>query len=278
MKKNTAMAYKGGFFHLYLFFIVTLTLVGIGTYYVGNKIIKEPRKVTILKDEYYVRDANGVYRYNGVDTSANSPYLDSISNFGGSSSVYRPDYSSNQPQETLPSPPQPIEATSTQPDITEPEPMAVTPIDTQSLDVFTSKINPKISFPVPIGGKVIENGTKDEITFTVSLQDSRKLIMYYEKKDQPCYNPVTAFPINPNDGVDFRIVHETLQGTLKNTVRFEQAYEEYGTYAGLVGFRADTCILTAVPIRLQIRSLGFIRRDINDAFSLMKEIIYNFNA
>ncbi len=140
-------------------------------------------------------------------------------------------------------------------------------------ETYKSKINKKVSFLVPVGSTVIENGSLTSITFNINSPDNKTYIMTYGKAAQGCFDAIGSFSIGAGEGVDFRIIQDNKDLTLKNNLHAIRLFEMYGSYAGMIGFRGNACLQSAVPTRIEIKASGYGRYEGSKAYLLFDEMI-----
>lgn len=161
-----------------------------------------------------------------------------------------------------------------------------TPISSEAIvldDVYTSKINPRITFPIPAGTKVKEVGvngneagdpsiTKSGQLFTFSIKD-KDVTLSTEKVASGCFNPLISFAIPSGLGIDYRILYTQKEVTLSNTYQAIIGTEEYGTYKGMAGYRGTSCVQSAVPTKIDMRSAGWKKTEQKEALKLIEELL-----
>ncbi len=143
-------------------------------------------------------------------------------------------------------------------------------------DVFKSKINKKVSFEVPAGSVVNESGSASAITFTFASPDNKTYVVTYAKAADGCFDGIGSFKILPGQGVDFRIIQDKQEVDLKNKMHALRLFEMYGSYDGLVGFRGNACVMSAVPTKIEIKASGYDRTEGQNAYMLFDQMIQSF--
>ncbi len=150
--------------------------------------------------------------------------------------------------------------------------------------VYTSKINPRITFPIPVDTKVKEVSvdTNDDTgntstkkrgqLFTFSIKE-KDVTISTEKVAAGCFNPLISFAIPSGLGVDYRILYTQKEVTLSNTYRAIIGTEEYGTYKGIAGYRGTSCVQSAVPTKIDIRSAGWKKAEQQEALKMIEELL-----
>lgn len=149
-------------------------------------------------------------------------------------------------------------------------------------EVYTSKNNSRITFPIPANTKVKETKSANPentsgsaspiITFTFNVDD-KDVSMTVVKISQGCFNPLIAFAIPTGLGVDYRILYTQKEIDLSNTYRATIGLEEYGTYSGLAGYRGTSCIQSPVPTKIDIRTAGWKKGEQQAVLKFIEEIL-----
>ncbi|MFM2383510.1 MAG: hypothetical protein RIQ72_82 [Candidatus Parcubacteria bacterium] len=148
---------------------------------------------------------------------------------------------------------------------------------------YTSKNNSRITFPIPAGTKVKEvsvgtddisnNSTKKSgQLFTFSIKE-KDVTISTEKVAAGCFNPLISFAIPSGLGVDYRILYTQKEVTLSNTYRAIIGTEEYGTYKGMAGYRGTSCVQSAVPTKIDIRSAGWKKAEQQEVLKMIEELL-----
>lgn len=140
-------------------------------------------------------------------------------------------------------------------------------------EVYKSKLNKRISFNVPQGSDITETGSQTDIKFIITEPNTKKYIMTFKKESGGCFDPLGSFSIQAGQGVDFRIIQKNNEIMLQEKIKTLQLFEMYGTYAGAIGFRANACIYSAVPTKIEIRTSSYGRYEGEEAYIEMDKII-----
>ncbi len=148
---------------------------------------------------------------------------------------------------------------------------------------YTSKNNSRITFPIPAGTKVKEVSVGADDTSNTSTKKSGQLFTFSikekdvtistEKVAAGCFNPLISFAIPSGLGVDYRILYTQKEVTLSNTYRAIIGTEEYGTYKGMAGYRGTSCVQSAVPTKIDIRSAGWKKTEQQEALKMIEELL-----
>jgi len=275
-----------GFLHFYLATIAVITLFGIVAYSLGKMIPDGPIE---LREQYDIHNQN--YRQgtdfslvgNTGETSGNTGrtireqngYVQQLDNSPSYTSIRQTLPSTIggggtgvSIQQGSPSAEQIVAQTSPQPQNLAPvqDPQSLqnsqntqNQIVPQAQSVFTSSINPRIQFSVPEGASPVkQSGTKSNSTYIIDTEDGVRYTMHINQTAMQCYNTLQTFTIPAGQGIDFRIIHREVEGTLKNGIhRIIKSYEEIGEYDnGRYALRLVGCVSGGTPMQIEIYAPG----------------------
>lgn len=276
---------------LYAFSILFIALVGFAAYFLGTYTpgvtSEDQTKYNSDLAESIIKEYSGAQRVY-PDSRTNFPSINNYSSYtsSGSSGSDGSESNSAATNQTRENTNQDVQnrdinentkpAIASIEDVTEVVPLSDIPVETQfgnDFELYKSKLNKRVSFLIPANSKVEETGSVTKIKFQIIAPNAKRYVMAYEKVQDGCFDALGSFSIGSGQGIDFRIIQDNKEIILDNDLKALRLHEMYGSYAGSVGFRGNTCIKTAVPTRVEIRASGFGRYDGADAYANFDKII-----
>ncbi len=270
-KRNTEhVAGTPGFLHATLFIICSLFLIVVASHQIGKRI--PTGSIEILDPDGGRHEEAGIardydtYRVDKADAEARAKQqaLDSMYRGVNVRQVSEP--VPDAPAESAPVNnvnAMPNDAASTD----DAANSAVTP--TMESNLFTSKINERISFKYPAGAKVTEKNMSTgaeshAISFTITDSAKRAISVEYDKVAGGCFDPIRSFAISPNSIIDYRILAPTRSLNVEGKHPAERTDEEIGSYL-FAGphperpfiYASNVCIQSAIPTRIRLSSTQY---------------------
>lgn len=290
--RNTSHAAGApGFLHVTLFIICSLFLLVVGVHQIGKRIPVDT--VEILDPDGGKYEEAGIardydsYRVDEADAQARARQqaLDTL--YRGVDVRTVPDPVPPQPRSPQPASDDVADSRVSAQDSEIGLDQAETPRQSQlssQANLFTSKINERISFRYPAGAKVTEknmsaSAESHAIAFTIVDSEKRAISVEYDKVAGGCFDPIRSFAISPDTVIDYRILAPTRSISVEGKHSGERTDEEIGSYvfAGLDPARpfiyaSNVCIQSAVPTRLRLSSTQFKAGE-RDALASMYDLI-----